>query len=197
MTKKEFQERWTLNFPDTVPISHLFKQDYLDRWFRIHSFPEPKRYADNDDEWEILLTRQNEIITDLFGIDLPVLLVAGEYNWGDQRIIHTTEEQEVFKTYSFTQIDNIDLFKLDSEQYDEVDIYRPAFAETVWKPHKHDRLLKEIASDSTRAFFVWFEKILIVAPYDGGVDFILKDTLTRDCYKEKYREWLSGRNDGF
>jgi hypothetical protein len=196
MTKEEFHKLWTLTYPDTVPIPHLFKHDYSDRWCRIHNLPESKRYAENHNEWGILLNRQNEIITDLFGLETPILLIAGEYNWGDQRSIHITNAEEVFKDYSFTQLDNINLFELDSKHYDETEIYRPAFAETVWKPNKHDKLLKEIANDNIRAFFVSFDKNVIVAPYDGGVDFILKDTLTRDFYKDKYRQYLSAREDG-
>ncbi|OSZ79719.1 hypothetical protein CAP36_00175 [Chitinophagaceae bacterium IBVUCB2] len=82
MTKKEFYKLWSLNYPEAVPISHLLKYDYPDRWFRIHSLPESKRYAEVEAEWKILLSRQNEIITDLFGFDTPILLVKGEYNLG-------------------------------------------------------------------------------------------------------------------
>lgn len=196
MTKGDFQNLWTLNYPDTVPISYLFKHDYSNRWFRIHSLPESKRYADNEYEWEILLSRQNEIISDLFGIETPIVIVTGEYNWGDNRQIHVIDEEEIFKPYSFVRLDNIKLNNIDPEQYDEPDIYRPAFAQTIWKPNYHDKLLREIANDNTRAFFVSFDKNIIVAPYDGGLDFILKDNQTRDNYKEKYKQWLSEREDG-
>ena len=187
MTKENFQKLWTLNYPDTVPISHLFRHDYSDRWFRIHSLPKSKRYAENKDEWQTLLLRQNEIITDLFGLDMPILIVTGEYNWGDNRPIHITEEEEIFKPFSFIRLDNIDLNKIDPEQYDEPDIYRPAFAQTIWKLNFHDKILREIANDNTRAFFVSFDKNVIVAPYDGGVDFLLKDSLTKDFYKHKFK----------
>ncbi len=196
MTKEGFQKLWSLNYPNTVPISYLFKHDYSDRWFRIHNLPESKRYAENIDEWNILLSRQNEIATDLFGFDTPILIVTGEYNWGDDRPIHITEEEEIFKPFLFTRLDNIELNKIDSEQYDKPDIYRPAFTETIWKLNYHDKLLIEIANDNTRAFFVSFDKNIIVAPYDGGVDFLLKDSLTKDFYKNKYKEWLSDREDG-
>jgi hypothetical protein len=196
MTKEDFQNLWTLNYQDTVPISYLFKHDYSDRWFRIHSLPESKRYADNENDWEILLSRQNEIITDLLGLETPIVIVTGEYNWGDNRQIHVTAEEEIFKPFSFVHLDNIELNKIDPEQYDEPDIYRPAFAQTIWKPNYLDKLLREIANDNTRAFFVSFDKSIIVAPYDGGVDFILKDNQTRDNYKEKYKQWLSEREDG-
>lgn len=196
MTQEEFYKLWTLNYSNTVPISYLFKYDYSDRWFRIHSLPESKRYADDDADWEILLSRQNEIITDLFGVDTPILLVTGEYNGRDQRTSYITDEEEIFKSFAFTRLDNIELSKIDSEKYDELDIYRPAFTTTVWKPNYHDNILREIATDKIRAFFVSFDKNVIVAPYDGGVDFVLKDSFTKEHYKNKYGQWLSEREDG-
>ncbi len=184
MTKEEFYKCWILNYPQTPPISYLFRHNYSHRWFRIHSLPKSKRYADTDEEWKILLTRQNEIITELLGLDTPVLLVI-EY------------EEEIFESYSFTLLDNIDLSKFNSEEYDEINAYKLAFTETIWKPNNHNKLLREIADDRMSAFFVSFEKNIIIAPYDGGVDFILKDILTRDFYKDKYRQYLSAREDGF
>ena len=196
MTKEKFQNLWNIKYPKTLPISHLFKNDYSDRWFRIRSLPESKRYAENETEWNLLLSRQNEIITDLLGLDTPILLLTGEYNWGDSSVIHLTDEEEVYKLFKFTRLDNIELYKIDSEQYDEVEIYTPAFAETVWKPNYHDNILREIASDNIRAFFVSFDKNIIIAPYDGGVDIVLKDSLTKENYKNKYKPWLSQRDDG-
>ncbi len=196
MTKEDFQKMWTLNYPKTIPISYLFKHDYSDRWFRIHSLPESKRYAEDENEWKTLLSRQNEIITDLFGVETPILILTGEYNWGDNRPIHVTDEEEIFKPFSFILLDNIELNKIDPEKYDAPDIYRPAFAQTIWKPNYHDKFLREIATDNIRAFFVSFNKNVIVAPYDGGVDFVFKDSLTKEYYKNKYRQWLSEREDG-
>ena len=197
MTKEEFHKLWTITYPDTVPISHFFKHNYSDRWFRIHSLPESKRYAYNDREWEILLKRQNEIITDLFETDTSILIVTGKYDLkGDEDINNLTDEEEVFKTYSFTQLDNIDLYELNSDSYEEGQIYRPAFAKTVWLLNQHDKLLREIANDNIRAFFVSFEKNVIVAPYDGGIDFVLKNNFTRDFYKNKYKQWLSELESG-
>ncbi len=196
MTSEEFHKYWTLSYQDTVQISHLFKQNFPDRWFRIHSLPKSKRYANNDKDWEIILSRQNEIITDLFGLNTNILLVAGEYICGNDRQIHTTNEAEVFKEYSFTQLDDIDLFELNPEDYDNGEIYRPAFAETIWKPKLHDNLLRQIANDNMRAFFLNFDNKILIAPYDGGIDIILKDSLIRDYYKNKYKQWLSEREDG-
>lgn len=196
MKKEDFHKYWNLTFPKTVPISHLFKHEYAIRWLRIHSLPDSKRYAENDEEWHILLTRQNEIITDLLGTGMNVLLVTGDYYWGDEKDIHITVESEIFAPYSFARMDDIYLNKLNTANYEETAVYRPAFAETSWNYGTHDQLLREIAVDNMRAFFVSFEKNIIIAPYDGGIDFILKDVSSKDFYKEKYRHWLSKREDG-
>ncbi|HSD05776.1 DUF3885 domain-containing protein [Flavobacterium sp.] len=195
MTKEEFKTFWTLTYPDTIPISYLFKNDYTQKWFRIHSLPESKRYPESENEWEILLGRQNQIITDLFGENEKILLVTGEYNWGE-RATFITDEEEVFKPYKFLRLDNIDMFEYNSDDYDKGEIYRPAFAEIIWNLNHYNNLLREIAINNVSAFFVSIVKNIIVVPYDGGIDFIFKDSETRDFYKEKYKDWLSEREDG-
>lgn len=195
MTKEEFNKFRSLAYPNTPPISHRFKDDYKDRWFRIHSLPNSKRYPDTENEWNILLMRQNNIITDLFTDNSKILLVTGEFNWWE-RTNFITDEEIVFKPYHFTRLDNIDLFTLNPDDYDEHETYRAAFAEILWEKNKYDDLLKAIANDETRALFISIEKDVLVAPYDGGIDLVLKDSETRDIYKEKYKQWLSERDDG-
>ncbi len=79
MTKEEFNKFRSLAYPNTPPISHRFKNDYKDRRFRIHSLPKSKRYAKSENERNILLMRQNKIITDLFTDNSKILLVTGDY----------------------------------------------------------------------------------------------------------------------
>lgn len=196
MTKETFSQHWALAYPKTVQISHLFKHQYATRWFRIHSLPNSKRYPENDGEWDILLKRQNEIITDMLGSDTTVSLVTGDFYWNEENDVHITQEAEIFKVYLFTRLDDIYLHKIDAENYDETDVYRSAFAQTIWNYGTHDELLRACALDNVTAFFVSFEKNIIVAPHDGGIDFILKDAVKKDFYKERYKTWLSEREDG-
>lgn len=191
MTKEEFNQFWASTYPNTSPIQHYFRHQYADRWFRIHSLPESKRYADTETEWEILLSRHNQIITDLLGNHSKVLLVTGEYNYNSPADKHIVEEEAAFQAYTFTLLDNIDLNSLNPDEHELGEVYRPAFTETVWSINQHDALLKELADGQLRAFFVSIEHQLIVAPYDGGIDFILKDSQIKDTYKAKYQDWLS------
>jgi hypothetical protein len=196
MTAEEFNMFWISNYPETVPISHYFKHDYFDRWFRIHNLPESKRYADNDEEWSILLHRQNQIITDLLGENSNFLLVTGEYTMEGYTELHSLTEVGSLAQIPFILLAKMDLNKLRPDEYDPGAFYHPMFSEQIWVPQKFDNILREIAYDNLRAFFISIEKELIIAPYDGGIDFILKNSETRDLYKEKYNSWLSSRQDG-
>ncbi|SHN09347.1 hypothetical protein [Chitinophaga sp. CF418] len=197
MTAEEFKMFWISNYPETVPISHYFKHDYSDRWFRIHSLPESKRYADNDGEWSILLHRQNQIITDLLGENSNFLLVTGEYTMEGYTELHPLAEVGSLAQMPFISLTKMDLNKLSPGEYDPGAFYHPMFSVQIWVPKKFDNILREIAYDNLRTFFISIEKELMIAPYDGGIDFILKNSETRDFYKRKYSSWISSRQDGF
>lgn len=62
-----FEQCWNVIFPNKVPIPHVLKYYFSEFWFRIHSLAESKRYADSQAEVQLLLDRQNQIITDCFG----------------------------------------------------------------------------------------------------------------------------------
>lgn len=196
MSTEQFNAFWTTSYPETGLISHQFRHDFPDRWFRIHSLPESQRYAYNEGEWDILLTRQNSLITDLLGNNSNVFLVTGDYSTKEATDAHLTLEEEIFHPYTFYRLGDVDLHALSPEEYDEGQAFRPAVSETIWIPHQHDPLLKAIADDCLRAFFVSPSEHVIVAPYDGGVDIVLKDTNAREAYKQKYNDWLSARPDG-
>jgi hypothetical protein len=194
MNKKDFQLQWNRCFPNAPMIGHLFRTIFHDRWFRIHSVPESKRYAENKAEMSIILDRQNQLLTDLFDDDSKIFLVSGDYLWGGFACGSSIEER--LKDYHFSRLDDVDLHQINAADYDKGDFYSPAFASVIWKAGQHDELLKSIAEDQEQAFFVCFDKNIIAAPYDGGIDLILEDSMTRDIYKEKYQNWLSCSENG-
>ena len=196
MTKDEFNRLWMNRYPGSVPISYTFRHDYPDRWFRIHSLPNSKRYPDNEDEWTILLNRQNTIITDILEDGSKLLILTGDYHFKEHTELHPIEDVDSIKEFSFNKIDNIDLHKLWPEEYDNGQFFRPLFCDSIWSPGKFDNVLRDIAQDSVRAFLVSVDNDVLLIPYDGGVDLILNDTATRDKYKTKYSDWLSKGDDG-
>jgi hypothetical protein len=177
MTKEEFQQFWAANYPETLPINYLFKHNLKSRWLRIHSLPESKRYAENDEDWRILLERQNTIIDDLIGQNSVVNVVVN----------FIEIDSFLFKMFDFT---NIGVFA-DNESET---VFQSFIFEIVWETNHLNPMLREIANDKLRAFMIG--KDCLIAPYDGGVDITFKDSATRDFYKLKYKNWLSTREDG-
>ncbi|WP_151837837.1 MULTISPECIES: hypothetical protein [unclassified Acinetobacter] len=192
-----FQSQWELFYPDKLPISHYLIQDFPQFWFRIHSLPESKRYADTAAEYELLLNRHNKIITDCFGDDTSIFIVSGHYFSHSRN--NKAYDPAFILPYQFHLEQEINLKLLNPEDYDddeENSFFRPYSIETIWQPKTHNELLRKIADDELRAFMISFEKNIIVAPYDGGIDFIILDEVKRNDLRNKYQDWLSPRADG-
>ena len=159
--------------------------------------PDSKRYPENEDEWGIILARQNSLVSDVLGDGCKILLVTGEYIFPEEyETLDPMEDAPSIKDLSFELLDDIDLHQLWPEEYEKGMFLRTWFCASIWSPGKFDALLRDIAEDSVRIFFVSVEEDALIQPYDGGVDLILKDQATRDQYKSKYRDWLSQRDDG-
>ncbi|OEC86651.1 hypothetical protein [Acinetobacter sp. YK3] len=192
-----FQAQWELFYPNKLPISHYLVQDFAQSWFRIHSLPESKRYADTAAEYELLLDRQNKIITDCLGSDTSIFIVSGHYFTLSRN--NKAYDPAFSLKYQFHLEQEINLTRANPEYYDEEDedhFFRPCSVEVTWQTNQHDDLLKKIADDELKAFMISFEKNTIVAPYDGGIDFIIFDEEKRNALRDKYKDWLSPREDG-
>jgi hypothetical protein len=195
MTSEQFDTFWTSTYPDTIPLAHYFKNDYKDRWFRIHSLPESQRYANTDQEWDILLSRQNKIISDLIGNSTKMFIVTGEYDFDGKFDSPSVLDNEL-SDFKFTSLKPIDMYKSGSDELEKGTTYRPFFAEINWERNKYDRILRSIANDEMRAFFISIDKKCLIAPYDGGMDFVLENSKIKDNLKAKYKDWLSSHADG-
>ena len=192
MTESEFINYWNKEYPEALPINHELKWVYANRWFRIHSLPESKRYAETAEEYKILLDRQNQLIDDLIGEESEVAISFGLYT--DD--ITNNNYRELTDFGEFQKVLTIDLHKERPKEYEDK-MYFDIFVKTeYWKKESRNEILKAIADDEINAMFVCPSKKSIVAPYGGGVDLIFDSTEKRDRLKSKYKDWLSDREDG-
>jgi hypothetical protein len=90
----------------------------------------------------------------------------------------------------------LDMHAISGDWYDEGMIFTPCFAVERYARHKFDSILKSIANDEWRLFFLDPKSNTIIAPYDGGVDIILGEKHPLPIFKKKYENWLSKREDG-
>ncbi len=192
MTEKDFIDFWNKEFSEALPINHELKWIYPERWFRIHSLPKSKRYAQSEYEYKIILDRQNQLINDLIGEGTEVVISFGLYT----NDLTNDNYKELDDFELFKKIYSINLHKERPEEYDNGIFYDVYVKTEKWKHGKRNEILKAIADDEIRVMIICPLKKCIIAPYDGGVDIIVNSTEYRNRLKEKYKDWLSEREDG-
>lgn len=192
MTESEFIDYWNKEYPESFPINHELKLAYPLRWFRIHSLPESKRYAENEEEYKIILDRQNQLINEIIGEESEIAISFGLYT----NDITNDNYKELTDFGEFLKVLTIDLHKERPEEYED-ELYFDIYVKIEnWKNGNRDEILKAIADDEIRAMFVSPSKKCVIAPYNGGVDVIANSTENRDVLKAKYKDWLSDRENG-
>lgn len=80
-----FDHNWRSRWPHAKPIGNELRCSASSTWVRFHSLPDSKRYAENQAEYEELLSRHHTLLSDLSAIagtsvnDLRVVTVS----WSD------------------------------------------------------------------------------------------------------------------
>jgi hypothetical protein len=177
IAKAKFLEGWQQLYPETPPISYLFKDRLRTRWARIHSLPEAKRYPTTKAEWDSLLDRQNTVIDSLVAQGTTIQFV----------INYIAIDSYLFQSFN---LENIGVFV---DEAGETGCQSFMFA-TTWESYTLDPVLMMIAHDDLRAFIMAPD--CLIAPYAGGLDVILQGPHTCWAFKRQFKGWLSKRVDG-
>ncbi|MCK5831651.1 MAG: hypothetical protein KAH20_15255 [Methylococcales bacterium] len=189
---KIFNTYWKQEFPNLLPFGYELRHHFPERWFRIHSLPKSKRYADTEEEYQIIFDRQNQLFDAIFGEGTKIIIVFGLCT----NDITNDNYNNIFDYNKFEKVNSIDLNQFQPENYDEnifLDIYTKI---DKWHKNSYNKILKAIADDEIRMLFICPSKNRVVVPYDGGVDIIVENETARDKFKSKYIKWLSYREDG-
>jgi hypothetical protein len=179
---------WSRHF-DTAPLGYLLRKAHPDRWLRVHSLPESKRYSTGPEEQEIVLHRQATLAAELLTTD-PVQLITVQ--WAAVPDESSQAKQIAhFGDRTFHALGHL------GRAIDPVD-GGPSFwaSDGTWENALERQALLAIANDEIRALWLNTRSGEVFAPYDGGVDLILQCRERRDALRLKYVEWLSGRSDG-
>jgi len=57
MHTEEIEKLWNKNFSNFPPVPSELKNYFKDRWLRIHTLPESKRYPENENEYAVIIKR--------------------------------------------------------------------------------------------------------------------------------------------
>jgi transposase len=172
----ELQNWWQSHYGSAVPVAHIRRQQIQDRWFRIHSLPESKRYPKTPEEYSILLARQNKIATEVLGSQTQCLLLVARYTNHPELDIHSQHLPQIeganFKLFASVQ------------EPDTISVY---CAPIIWSPGRFDSVIKSVADEQdAHILFAALETVEAYHPYDGGADLFLASSERRDIADDRY-----------
>ncbi len=174
MRSTECKTWWEELFPLSPPAGFLLRQKYPERWLRIHSLPNSKRYAETAEEYVEIQNRHEIVATATLGETANCYLIRGSWLPND----------ECQEGWIFSDEDSEQRFCFES-------------SETIWSFSLHRELLREIADDEAEnAIFISRETKRVYAPYDGGADLIFLNQRERDEKRQTYQAWLSAHPQG-
>ena len=183
-------QTWERGAPGAIPVSWSVRSLPGDRWVRFHSLPESKRYADSEEEYQILLGRHHHVLAELRGEDEGDI-VAIRMEWSDGGRFHAPKRfRRIAATWTIWRT-------FADDDPDSGGAPWHAFAR--WVPPTRnalDPLLRRVADDIDRTLFTNATVDWIYAPYDGGADAIAQDAEERDALEAKYADWLSAHPSG-
>jgi hypothetical protein len=191
--QSNFLARWHAWYPDVPPVGFLLRQAYVDRWLRVHAMPQAKRNPVSGRDYAELLRRFNTVADDLLGPDsLCTLVVLHECGVAVGQQLHDTGISPDRLTK---------LGALPEELWDEdAGVFAVPMclrgATTIWRRGYFDVLFSAVAQDRMSVLLTEHEHGKVFAPYHGGADIIFANRWERDQARERYREWLSLRDDG-
>lgn len=169
-------------FSEIYPVSFIMREAISDCWFRIHSLPEMKRYAEDETEWEVLFERHQALTSEV--------LVEG----GLCRVHYTLFDDTGFSADLTPTLDWGDIRQ--QSYHDDEPLYTQT-AETVWSFDAFKPWIRR-RSDANLGFisFHSLDTDAIYSPYDGGADIFSLDPTFIAKIRSRFSAWKSPHPSG-
>jgi len=185
---------WNNSFKGFPPIAYELKHAFKDRWVRFHTLPESKRYPENEEEYQEIISRHNKILSEVTKSNNEVYMVGVEYSDSlvppgkgkntkgilDNPVywvavpMHEPGEAEEFHSY-----------------------FHLYYEKSNWNAGQLDTLFRLVADEEISNFMVVSEALdWVFHPYDGGVDLILKNESEMEKLRSRFEDWLSSHSSG-
>lgn len=181
-------ERWfRQRFGATPPIGACLRTDHRERWLRLHSLPESKRYAENESERSEVRRRAWAAASEVLPSGEPVWLVT--YPFGDEGNELRLDEAPWMV---FEQVG-----RYEHALFEDVGPLTMYAAHATWPHPDFERLIDAIAQDALRAVWISATTGEVFAPYDGGIDLVVETLQRMQSLRRVFPpDWFSRRPDG-
>ena len=178
-------QSWKCAFEGALPAGFLLRQHFPNRWLRVHSLPEAKRYPSCATEYEEMLNRHNTVAAYVLGEGSKCSLFVARFGesreWSDAALLPLVGGMPSHLIASEDRDEPIQFFGL----------------QVTWHQSAFDKLICAAADDQTGpVLFANTAMQTIYAPYDGGADLFFSSPTAVEVAKSEFRPWLSAREDG-
>ena len=182
---------WTNAFGAVAPVGFACRERLRDRWLRIHSLPQSKRYPESASEYAELLRRHNEVATTTLGLTACTLFIG---QIGSSRGVPDIASLPTLASGKWVGVAELSM-PLDQDVDDEW--VRIAAAPVTWERGNFDDLIRAVAEEKVgHILFANLDLAQAYAPYDGGADLIFRSSADVDAMGKRWAGWLSSRRDG-
>lgn len=180
---------WKRSFGVVAPIASICRSVLHERWMRVHSLPNSKRYASSPEEYEELLARQNAVATAVLGADEECTFFCCEFPGEPaSRIL------DLLPAPSSALAWLPELASLADDYYEEIRIVATT---VLWSPQRFDALIRARADyEIGPVLLANLRRHTAFAPYDGGADLFLDSPRSIPMLTRRWSSWLSAHPDG-
>lgn len=173
----DFQRDWAQFHSTCLPLGWMLRGRVGSPWVRFHSLPGSKRYADNQAEREIILSRAYALGDALLGVDQCCWIIEAEA--GDPS---APNEAALSGAESADPDETVWTFYARRER---------------WRTGAHDAKLLSIADDEPRrAIWMKVDDGSVFAPYDDGFDLFPTSWEAVSRLRAQWPDWLSIHSAG-
>lgn len=164
------------------------RRPFRERWLRIYSLPEGKRYPTNEEEIATILRRHNDVAEVVLGDGaVCAVIVAGD-----------SDDPPSLRALGARPVEGWAQRWMDDKEFaEELEGLEFAAGLCTWRRGKFNELIHDVAEDRTDLLlFVSLETGRVYGPYDGGADLFFESEQAKDEFAGRFPEWRSPRQDG-
>lgn len=156
-------------FPATLPVGYELRDAFPERWFRVPSFDDDRRYPGSPADWVELVARHRSLADAVVGVGARALVVAG---WFEEEGEPDPRERC-----------DLPLVPWSCEPLPELPGARFLAAPFDYAFERLEPLVRLRSEDDGGPLVVFSERGRLYAPFDGGADLFLRDPAERDAFR--------------